>query len=142
MGTLTGSLRDFGIDALGTTARIIITPTEAAISLSSNRLLTPKPIVVEPDGAGDFSVFLNPSAYAQPVVFYQLRVVALTGESMPYFDAPRWKLYMPEGDVALSALGGVPANPAWWWAGPDAPDSPVAHAGWLDSDTGLYYEWE
>jgi len=151
MAIVTGTLTDFGLQALTSLSpRIIFTASEPATL--SGRLFATVPIVVTPSATGTFSVDLQPTDFVTPGVFYRVRVEWLDAAGgYVGVDLLDWPLYVPAGGGAIGDLVQVDANPALAWVGVDPPPQlPVRTVWWLqvnpdDPDdpraTGILYEW-
>ena len=151
MPTVTGTLRDFKLDTLNSLSpRIIFTASEPAVT--SNAILSTRPIVVIPNAAGGFTVELQSTDSVQPLVFYRIRVEWLedTGGYVGV-DFVDWPLYVPSDGGSIGDLLSTPSNPASVWIDLEPPPEPVAPGTWWlrssatnpddPRNTGYLYEW-
>jgi len=151
MPTVTGTLRDFKLDTLNSLSpRVIFTASEAAVT--SNAILSTRPIVVIPNAAGGFTVELQSTDSVQPLVFYRIRVEWLeSDDGYVGVDLLDWPLYVPAEGGSIGDLLGTPSNPMQVWIGLTPPPSPVTPGTWWlvsnpddvtdPRNTGELFEW-
>lgn len=103
MSDLTGSLKDFRPQAIGSTAEVIFTPTGPATSTSKS-LLVPKEIRVSPAADGSFSVSLASYAGTNPSTPYRMRVEwTPAGMAFPIVEEIPWVIVVT-GDGQLTDM--------------------------------------
>lgn len=134
MPNVTGTLRDFNITTLAAySPRIIFTASSAATS--PTRLYSTKPIVVTPNLAGDFEVFLQATDTLNPSVWYTIRVEWLDSDGgYVGVDLLEWKLFVTDDGGSIGDLLAVPANPAQVWIGLEPPPHPTPGLWWLQAN--------
>ncbi|MDT0211249.1 hypothetical protein [Curtobacterium sp. BRD11] len=149
MATVTGTLRDFNTQSLGTTARMVFTPSSPGFSPTA--ILAARPVVVQPSSTGSFSVELEPTVTVSPETWYTLRVDWLDSEggyvATSFFDG---RLFVPETGGKLTDLIDVSRPPTIMFASLTPPLNPTPGLAWLETDpdnpdnplnTGNIYEW-
>lgn len=144
MAAVTGTLRDFGLEALATSApRIIFAPSGNAVL--GPYLLATTAIIVTPDTPGTFTANLAPTTDTVPDCWYNIRIEWLD----PYnstsgyigMDLLDWALRVPPEGGDISTLLSIPSNPAQVWIDSSPPANPTPGTWWLDPSTGDLMEW-
>jgi hypothetical protein len=131
MPTVTGTLRDFNITTLAAhSPRIIF--TASGVAFSPTRIYSTIPIVVTPDLAGDFSVFLQATEDVDPAIWYTIRIEWLDSDGgYVGVDLVEWKLFVPSAGGSIGDLMEVPANGVRIWVDIDPPKYPSPGTLWL-----------
>lgn len=140
MATVTGTLTDFGLQALTPYApTLVLIPAKPAVSADGGVLAT-RPLRVTPAADGSFT--FNPvvaSVDTSPETMYALRIEWLDSASNYTGMDLLSGLVVPLGLSQINDLSGIPVSR--WWVGPEPPDDPEAHTWWLDTTNGDLKEW-
>lgn len=151
MPTVTGTLRDFKLDTLNSLSpRIVFTASEPAVT--SNAILSTRPIVVIPNAAGGFTVELQSTDSVRPLIHYNVRVEWLESDGgYVGVDLLGWPLFVPAEGGSIGDLVSTSSIPAQVWVGLTPPPPPVTPGTWwLETNpddpsdprnTGRLYEW-
>lgn len=142
MAIVTGTLNDFGLDALTAySPEIAFIPSGPAVN--AVKLLATRTVMASPGSDGSFTVDLAPTDNLRPERWYTIRIQWLDA-SGGYVgaDFPDWRLYVPTAGGILADLIAAPWNPALVWVGADAPTGiPTVNTFWLDIITGDLKRW-
>lgn len=97
---------------------------------------------------GTFSIELESNVGTMPPTPYRVRLEWLEGPDAlagggGYVgsDHLAWDLWVPEGGGNLANLLELPANPSLVWESPTEPLNPLPGYKWLNTTTGVLYEW-
>jgi hypothetical protein len=142
MATVTGELKDFGMEDLSSLAPVV-TFTPSTVGVLSSELFATRPIKVVPADDGSFSVELQATEELQNVVFYSLSISWLNSSGgFLSVDLPDWKIRVPGDGGAIGDLISAPTNPALTFVNETAPLNPSVGQLWLVPSTGDLYRWE
>lgn len=141
MALVTGTLKDFGLDALAAYAPTIkFIPSGPGVN--DTTLFASRVIEVVPAADGSFSVDLAPTEDVRPDRWYSISLGWLNGAGVPVgFDAIDWQLRVPIAGGTIPDLVNAPANPAQVWVSESAPANPTPGTWWLNPTTGDLNEW-
>lgn len=141
MATVTGTLNDFGLQAMAhLDPRIVFTLSGPAVTTSRVLLATRSIVVPVTEGHGFWSVELATTVGMRPERVINTRVEwrdpDFYGEGSGFIgvDFHGWQLFVPPEGGSFADLVSAPSNPESVWVGPTPPENAVPGTWWLNTD--------
>lgn len=125
MPSVSGWLRDFGLDALLPSSPILLFCPSGPGITSDGSVLSSTPIKATLGAGGNFVVSLASNDDVTPETWYTLRIAHFDAwGNYQHMDFPEWKIHVPAAGGNIGDLIQGPWYPASIWVGDTPPPGP------------------